>query len=88
MNPDTARPVLRELMQAFRSPKVYRFLHMPVQSGSNRILESMGRRYTAEDFLGIVDAFRAAIPEIYPLLLMLLWDFPVRRRRTSGRPWS
>jgi threonylcarbamoyladenosine tRNA methylthiotransferase CDKAL1 len=64
MNPDTARPVLMELMQAFRSPKVYRFLHMPVQSGSNRILESMGRRYTAEDFLGIVDAFREKFQDL------------------------
>ena len=64
MNPDTARPVLMELMQAFHSPKVYRFLHMPVQSGSNRVLESMGRRYTAEDFLGIVDAFRAKFQDL------------------------
>jgi threonylcarbamoyladenosine tRNA methylthiotransferase CDKAL1 len=64
MNPDTARSILMELIEAFRDPKVYKFLHMPVQSGSNRVLESMRRRYTAEDFLGIVDAFRGQFQDI------------------------
>jgi len=64
MNPDTARPILMELIEAFRDPKVYRFLHLPVQSGSNRVLENMRRKYTVEDFLGIVDAFRGQFQDI------------------------
>lgn len=64
MNPNSALSIQEELIRAFRSPKVYKFLHIPVQSGSDRILESMGRRYSAKDFMGIVDAFRSAYPEI------------------------
>ena len=44
MNPDTAIPIQKELVRAFRSPKIYRFLHIPVQSGSNKILKSMGQK--------------------------------------------
>ncbi len=39
-------------------------LHLPVQSGSDRILEAMNRRYTAEHYLGLVDKVRAACPDI------------------------
>jgi MiaB-like tRNA modifying enzyme len=64
MNPKTARPILGELIEALRAPKVYRFVHMPVQSGSDRVLERMGRGYRAEDFLDILRTLRAGIPEM------------------------
>jgi tRNA-2-methylthio-N6-dimethylallyladenosine synthase len=42
----------RELAQVLvRNPKVAPFLHLPIQSGSDRILRRMGRQYTAEDYL-------------------------------------
>jgi MiaB-like tRNA modifying enzyme len=78
MNPDTARSIFGELIQAFSSPKVYRFLHMPAQSGSNRILESMGRRYTAEDLIGIADAFRAKFQDLY-IITDIIVGFPGER---------
>jgi tRNA-2-methylthio-N6-dimethylallyladenosine synthase len=40
------------------------YLHLPVQSGSDRILAEMNRRYTADDYLRIVDRLRAAQPDI------------------------
>jgi len=64
MNPNSALCIQEELIRAFYSPKVYRFLHIPVQSGSDRILKSMGRRYSAKDFMNIVDAFRSDHPNI------------------------
>ena len=64
MNPNSALRIQEELIRAFHSPKIYRFLHIPVQSGSDSILKSMGRRYSARDFINIVDAFRSAFPEI------------------------
>jgi tRNA-2-methylthio-N6-dimethylallyladenosine synthase len=45
-------------------PAVCRHLHLPVQSGSNRILSAMRRRHTREHYLELVEALRAAIPEI------------------------
>ena len=39
-------------------------LHLPVQSGSNRILEIMNRRYTVEKYLGIIDEVKRKIPDV------------------------
>jgi threonylcarbamoyladenosine tRNA methylthiotransferase CDKAL1 len=64
MNPNSALRIQGELIGAFHSPKIYQFLHIPVQSGSDRILKSMGRRYSAKDFMNIVDAFRSDHPNI------------------------
>ena len=53
-----------ELVAAYRDcPKVCRHLHLPVQSGSNRILKEMGRRYTREEYLAAVQKLRAFDPE-------------------------
>jgi len=45
-------------------PKVARHIHLPVQSGSSRILSRMNRGYTREDYLGLVDEIRKCIPGI------------------------
>ncbi len=45
-------------------PKLMPFLHLPVQSGSDRILKAMNRRHTAADYLRIVEKLRAARPDI------------------------
>ncbi|VVB54816.1 tRNA-2-methylthio-N(6)-dimethylallyladenosine synthase [uncultured archaeon] len=58
MNPDHALRNLDELLLAYENPNVYKFLHLPVQSGDNQILSDMRRRYTAEEFLTVVSAFR------------------------------
>lgn len=62
MNPDTLQPHLAETIEAMQSPKVYRFLHIPLQSGSDRILGRMGRRYTSEDFAKTAGQLRSALP--------------------------
>jgi len=64
MNPATVLPVLDDLVDAFASDRIFRFLHLPVQSGSDRILEKMGRGYTVQEFEDIVAAFRARYPDI------------------------
>ena len=45
-------------------PALMPYLHLPVQSGSDRVLAAMGRRHTAGDYLGLVDRLRAARPDI------------------------
>ena len=53
-----------ELIAAYRDcPKVCRHLHLPVQSGSDRILAEMGRRYTRAEYLAAVAKLRAFDPE-------------------------
>lgn len=53
---------LIEVMAA--SKKICRHLHLPLQSGSTRILKEMNRHYTKEDYLKLVDKIRAACPDI------------------------
>ena len=54
-----------ELIQVMKeSRKICRHLHLPLQSGSSRILERMNRRYTKEQYLELVDRIRRAIPDI------------------------
>lgn len=45
-------------------PKVCNHIHLPLQSGSDRILELMGRTYTGAEYLALVDRIRHAIPDI------------------------
>lgn len=53
------------LIQAVRDlPKVCKHLHLPVQSGSTRVLGLMRRRYTREHYLETVQAIREAIPNV------------------------
>ncbi len=58
MTPSSALKVADRLLDSFGSPKIYKFFHLPVQSGSNRILRLMGRDYTAEEFIYLVKLVR------------------------------
>jgi MiaB-like tRNA modifying enzyme len=62
MNPDQAGPILDKLVEAYSSEKVFKFLHVPVQSGNDEVLRRMKRRYNVEDFRRIVARFRDSFP--------------------------
>ena len=75
MNPNHALPVLDKMVDAFLSPKIFKFIHLPVQSGSNEVLKSMKRLYSIEEFKKIVKAFREKIPNI-TLATDIICGFP------------
>jgi MiaB-like tRNA modifying enzyme len=58
MNPKFARRILKELIFLFRDERIYKYLHIPVQSGDNEILKKMRRNHRVEDFLEIVASFK------------------------------
>lgn len=59
------KDITEEVIESFSVlPNVMPALHLPVQSGSNRILEKMNRRYTREHYLEIIDKLRRACPDI------------------------
>ncbi|MEM4700734.1 MAG: tRNA (N(6)-L-threonylcarbamoyladenosine(37)-C(2))-methylthiotransferase [Candidatus Bathyarchaeia archaeon] len=64
MTPNMALRILDKLIEAYRDEKIFKFLHIPVQSGDNEVLMRMRRFYTVEDFKQIVNAFREAFPEV------------------------
>jgi tRNA-2-methylthio-N6-dimethylallyladenosine synthase len=56
-------------------PKVCPALHLPLQSGSTRVLERMNRGYTREDYLGLVRRLRDVLPELL-LMTDVIVGFP------------
>ena len=64
------------LIRAIRDvPKVCEYFHLPLQSGSDRVLERMNRGYTRAQYLALIDELRAAVPDI-ALSTDLIVGFP------------
>jgi threonylcarbamoyladenosine tRNA methylthiotransferase CDKAL1 len=64
MTPNLALDILDGLVKSFQSDRVFRFVHLPVQSGNDEILAGMRRAYTTDEFMQVVNAFRAAISDL------------------------
>lgn len=64
LNPDTVEPILDDLVEAMKEQHIYKFLHIPLQSGSNKVLKIMRRRYTVDQFRRIIRELRSKIPNI------------------------
>jgi MiaB-like tRNA modifying enzyme len=63
-DPLTVYPIRHELVDAYRSDRIFKFLHLPVQSGDDEILEAMRREYSVSEFEETVRAFRHAFPRM------------------------
>ena len=60
-----SRKYFAEIMQAIVAlPKVCRYLHLPAQSGSDKILKAMNRGYTSAEYLGLIDTARQIVPDV------------------------
>jgi len=64
MNPYTAQKNINSILNVYSHKKIYKFIHLPVQSGDNDILKQMNRKYQVEDFEKIVSTFRKTYPKI------------------------
>ena len=64
MNPATLKPIAQEVARAMKNGPFFSFLHLPIQSGSDHVLDLMGRGYTVADVQNIIDIFRAEMPDI------------------------
>jgi len=62
MTPNQALELLDDLIEAYKNDKVFKFLHLPVQSGDDEVLRLMNRFYSVEDFKKIISSFRKEIP--------------------------
>jgi MiaB-like tRNA modifying enzyme len=64
MNPLHMKSIANELIESYKYEKIFKFLHLPLQSASDRLLELMNRGYEAKDFIEIVEKFKKAIPQL------------------------
>jgi len=64
MTPNLVVPFLENLLEAFESEKIFKFLHLPVQSGDDGVLHRMRRFYTAQEFCETVSTFRKTFPDL------------------------
>jgi MiaB-like tRNA modifying enzyme len=58
MNIKNVIPIASNLIEAFKDNKIYKFVHLPIQSGSDEVLASMNRDYTVSQFEKIVNLFK------------------------------
>ena len=81
MNPMYIPRFLDRLISLYRNnDRIFKFLHMPVQSGSERILQKMKRGHTAKIFLDVVREMRKKIPEI-TIATDIITGFPSESER-------
>ena len=87
MNPMYMPRIRDRLVSSYRSERVYKFLHLPVQSGSNAVLAEMRRGHTAATFRGTVAAFRARFPRM-TLSTDIIVGFPTETDADFEEPLS
>lgn len=63
MEPENAHTIMDRLLDVMESDKIYKFLHIPFQSGDPLVLKKMGRQYKIEKFVEAVEKFRNAFRE-------------------------
>jgi len=63
MNPGYTLKIMNELFDVFDSEKIYKFIHLPLQSGSDDLLGKMRRPYLSKDFVKISKSFRKKFKE-------------------------
>nr|WP_295163107.1 tRNA (N(6)-L-threonylcarbamoyladenosine(37)-C(2))-methylthiotransferase [uncultured Methanobrevibacter sp.] len=64
MHPKNILNDVDEIIDAMKHPKVYNFIHLPIQSGSDKVLSEMRRGHTIEQYLDIVSKFKSEIPDL------------------------
>lgn len=82
-NPPYIMAHIDGIIEALRRPNIFCFMHIPVQSGSDSVLQKMKREYTVGEFSFLVDRLREAIPDIY-LITDIICGFPAE----SDEDWQ
>jgi len=80
MNPTYVKNILDDLIDSYESEKIFKFLHLPVQSGSDKILRRMNRGYSIRDFKNIVKKLEKGFPFL-TLSTDVIVGFPGERNK-------
>lgn len=63
INPDHAKRMLSGIIACLKKDRFYKFIHVPVQCGSEKVCKDMNRDHTVSDFMDIVKGIRQVIPD-------------------------
>ncbi len=63
-NPNHLYLILNELLDIYENKKIYKFLHIPIQSASDKVLKNMNRKYKINQVYEIIEKFRKKFPDI------------------------
>ena len=75
LNPMLVSGRSKEMAEAWSDSRTYKFMHLPIQSGSQKILDSMTRDHTIEEFWEVVEVFREYYPEMM-IITDIITGFP------------
>jgi threonylcarbamoyladenosine tRNA methylthiotransferase CDKAL1 len=84
MTPNAAMSILDDLVDAYADEHVFKFVHLPVQSGDDEVLRRMRRFYSVSDFKRIVRRFRKDLPDV-TLSTDVICGFPGESKEAFAR---
>jgi len=64
MTPNMVKDIQKDLMEEMMDQRVFKFLHLPVQSGDDQVLKLMQRRYSIEEFKEVIKDFKRKFPNL------------------------
>ena len=64
MTPNNFAKIEPDLLNSYENEKVYKFLHLPIQSGDDKILKAMGRKYTVSEYMEMIERFREEFDDL------------------------
>jgi len=79
MNPDNVLPIMDDLISVYKNDKMFKFFHLCIQAGDDKVLEDMRRKYTVSEFVTIVEKFKSSIPDL-TLATDIIVGFPGESR--------
>lgn len=80
INPEHAKRMLPGILETLHGPRFYQFLHVPVQTGSEKVCREMNRQHTVGDFIDIARTLRRSLPEA-SLATDIIVGYPTETRR-------
>ncbi|MEK6864477.1 MAG: tRNA (N(6)-L-threonylcarbamoyladenosine(37)-C(2))-methylthiotransferase, partial [Nanoarchaeota archaeon] len=63
-NPQFIKKYLKEIIEIMNNPRMFRFLHIPIQAGNDKVLKDMNREYTSKEFVDIINKLKKEIKDI------------------------
>ena len=75
MNPEHVIKYLDELIEIYKNPKIIKFIHIPLQSGSDKVLKDMNRNYNIKQYKAIFNKYKKEIPNVH-IITDLIVGYP------------